>query len=98
MKFNTDEIKLNKADLCRKLGYTPKSRNKGEFSAIKRLKSRDYPRFHLFIEENEDQLLFKLHLDQKRPSYEGSNAHSGEYESELVQEEKERIEKIIKDL
>lgn len=98
MKFTTEKIKLNKANLCRKLGYTPKSRKKSEFSGIKRLRGRDYPRFHLFIEEKKDQLLFKLHLDQKRASYKNSNAHSGEYESKLVEEEKKRIKEIIKGL
>lgn len=47
-----------------------------------------YPRFHIYIEK-ENQL--NLHLDAKKPSYEGSSAHSGEYDSLVVQQEMERI-------
>ena len=36
-----------------------------------------------------------LHLDQKKPSYEGAAAHSGEYEGELVEKEAERIKQIL---
>lgn len=37
----------------------------------------------------------RLHLDQKKPSYEGSAAHSGEYDSEVVAREMERIKKTL---
>jgi len=96
MKFEVDRLKINKVNLCRKLNY--KVRRKGEeFNCIRPLGSRDFPRFHLFIEEN-DKLIIKLHLDQKRASYEGSPAHSGEYESEVVQREAQRIKKVIDNL
>lgn len=98
MKFVVKETKENIVNLSRKLGYRPISRSKGEFNCVRPLSGRDYPRFHLFIKEEKDELTFNLHLDQKRPSYSGSPAHSGEYEGELVGKERERIKKIIEGL
>jgi hypothetical protein len=53
-----------------------------------------------FIKQDKDKnlLFFNLHLDQKKASYENNPAHSGEYEGKLVEEEKERIIKIIEGL
>lgn len=97
MKFKTEKIGINKVNLCRKLSY--KVKGKGEqFSCVRPIRSGDYPRFHLFIEEGKDKLKFKLHLDQKRPSYEGSTAHSGEYDGEKVKQEAERIKRKLKNL
>jgi len=44
--------------------------------------------------ENEN-LIFNLHLDQKRPIYKGAPAHAGEYDSEVVKKEAERIKQIL---
>jgi len=97
MKFETEKKKISKVNLCRELNY--KVHRKGEeFNCVKPLNNRDFPRFHLFIEEEDDVLKFKLHLDQKRSSYEGTNAHSGEYESERVEQEVERIKRKVKNL
>jgi hypothetical protein len=49
-------------------------------------------------DKNKNLLFFNLHLDQKKASYENNPAHSGEYEGKLVEEEKERIIKIIEEL
>ena len=40
-------------------------------------------------------MIFNLHLDQKKPTYEWHIAHSGEYDGELVEKEIERIKKIL---
>ena len=105
MKFETEKKKISKVNLCRKLNY--KLHRKGEeFNCVKPLNNRDFPRFHLFIEEVGDVLKFKLHLDQKRNSYGKEsikpparpNAHSGEYESERVEQEAERIKRKVKNL
>ncbi len=40
------------------------------------------------------QTRISLHLDAKKPSYEGTAAHGGEYQGELVEKEMERIMKI----
>jgi hypothetical protein len=53
-----------------------------------------YPRFHLYI-NSEDPLILSLHIDQKQVSYEGTTAHSGDYDSDLVKQEAQRIHNII---
>jgi len=54
-----------------------------------------YPRFHLYISQEKEVLVFNLHLDQKKPVYKGTSAHSGEYDSPIVLKEAERIKKTI---
>lgn len=79
----------------------------GEISIVRQLGRNPYPRFHVHIRQSgqdfhvkqsfdstQDKLNsyeFNLHLDQKKPSYRGAVAHSGEYEGEIVQEEANRI-------
>lgn len=92
MRFSIQRPDKNILVLLRRLGYVPISNDGGELNCIKYLGSRGgYPRFHLFIKQEDNNLLFNLHLDQKKPSYKGSSAHSGEYEGELIEREKERI-------
>ena len=43
-----------------------------------------------------ENLIFNLHLDQKRPIYKGAPAHAGEYDGEIVSKEAERIKEILK--
>ena len=83
--------------LARKLGYMPTGSTNDELVFVRPLLGREYPRFHLYIKENKERnsLFFNLHLDQKKPSYKGSPAHSGEYKGELVEKEAERIKQII---
>ena len=69
--------------------------NTGETSFVRRLGRGFYPRFHLYIEERGDELVAKLHLDQKRPSYGVGHAHSGEYDGQTVQAEVNRIVAIL---
>lgn len=67
----------------------------GQSSYTRRLGSGFYPRFHLYVEEQTQELVLKLHLDQKRPSYGAGHAHSGEYEGELVEQELKRVAGLI---
>ena len=39
----------------------------------------------------EDEIVFDLHLDQKKPSYVGTKAHGGEYDGPTVEKEMSRI-------
>jgi len=95
MRFELKELKLGIPVLIRKIGYVPWGSRESEFSCIKRLAVGDYPRFHLYIKEKGSVILFNLHLDQKKPSYQGSSAHSGEYEGDIIEKEKERILNLI---
>ena len=100
MEFQTKgPLKDNIYNLMRRIGYRfwGKNETTGESNFIRSLDAKDsYPRFHLYLkQEDGGDLLFNLHLDQKRAIYKGVSAHSGEYEGELVEKEEERIEKII---
>lgn len=100
MKFVVRKPRESIVTTIRRLGYKPILRTEGEFNCVKYLVGREYPRFHLYIKEDKekDELTFNLHLDQKKPSYSGSRAHSGEYKGEVVEREAERIKKILEGL
>ena len=96
MKFELKgPLKENIYNLARELGYyfLRENREENEFELAR--PARGYPRFHLFISIENDVTIFKLHLDQKRPSYQGASAHAGEYDSEIVQKEADRIKQIL---
>ena len=46
-------------------------------------------------EKNGQSFVFNLHLDQKKPSYEGSTGHSGDYDGPAVEGEAERIKNLL---
>lgn len=86
----------NPLAVMRKAGYfsfTDPNTKKSSF--ILRPTSERYPRFHLYVKEQNDQVIFDLHLDQKKPSYSGSRMHAGEYEGPTVKKELERIAKWV---
>ena len=88
----------------RKTGYyfLRKDEERGELVFVRPPKG--YPRFHLYLKidgstsspQGNEDLIFNLHLDQKRPVYEGTPAHSGEYKDETVEKEAERIKEMLK--
>ncbi|MBX4201167.1 hypothetical protein KW786_03530 [Candidatus Parcubacteria bacterium] len=45
--------------------------------------------------QNGQDFKFSLHLDQKKPSYEGSAGHSGDYDGDVVEGEVERIKNLL---
>ena len=65
-------------------------------SFIRPMERSGYPRFHLYIEQKGSELVLNLHLDQKKPIYKGVTAHSGEYDTELIEQEKQRIMNELK--
>lgn len=85
----------------RRVGYHFVSENKANSELIfvhpLGLARSGYPRFHIYLKINREaeEILFNLHLDQKKPIYKGVAAHSGEYEGEIVEDEAERIKKIL---
>ncbi len=82
----------------RRAGYSFVGRDQrtGEEGYQRRLGAEDYPKFHAFIKQDEQYVFVNLHLDQKKPSYPGSSAHSGEYsESEVLEKEAEIIKKVF---
>ncbi len=86
----------------RVIGYRPAFFQKeGEFSIVRQIGRNDYPRFHLYIKANSlaqgglPGYIFNLHLDQKKPSYEGVKGHSGDYDGDVVEAEAERIKNLV---
>jgi len=86
----------NAYNLMRKAGYhfQGKETEAGELTFTR--PPRGYPRFHLYLKIEKDNLIFNLHLDQKKPIYKGAPAHAGEYDGEVVEKEAERIKQFIK--
>lgn len=69
--------------------------NDGEYSFARAVGENAYPRFHIYVKQGNEMLIFNLHLDQKKPSYEGYTAHSGEYEGEMIEREAERVKQLL---
>lgn len=106
MEFVIKNLKDSVNSIMRQLGYQPAYFQKpGEFSLVKKLGRNDYPRFHLYIKPasakasdglvKDNDYVFNLHLDQKKPSYEGAKGHSGDYDGEVVESEAERIKQLL---
>jgi hypothetical protein len=93
-------FKENIYTLMRRAGYpalpSSKRQRKQEAELEFARPLRGYPRFHLFIKTQNDSLICNLHLDQKKPIYQGAIAHGGEYNSKIVKKEAERIKRILK--
>lgn len=95
MTFRINNLDYNVPQLMRRLGYKPLHRTpEGELSCVRPL-GGDYPRFHIYLKEDARVIVLNLHLDQKKPSYEGTHAHGGEYEGETVQREVDRIMDLL---
>lgn len=82
----------------RRSGYAAfRDPNTGQSSFVKRIAGDNYPRFHIYVNKDKDNReVIDLHLDQKKPSYAGSRAHSGEYEGGAVEVEGNRLAGLIK--
>jgi len=91
MTFTIAHTQYNLQDFMRKLGYKPIGVSpQGQLNCIRTL-GGDYPRFHAYVKEEAQGFVFNLHLDQKKPVYEGVHAHNGEYDGEIITEERLRI-------
>ena len=97
MKFQISLDNENLLVSLRKCGYAPEGRDPktGELRFWKSVTGRRFPRFHLYAVQQDNEATLNLHLDQKAPSYQGSAAHSGEYEGPLVEQEMQRILNLI---
>ncbi len=98
MKLTIDKNKLPEAPemFLRRAGYTYiVDRRTGNESFARRLGRDFYPRFHLYLHDEGERVVFNLHLDQRRPVYPGTRAHSGEYEGEVVEEEVKRLKDLL---
>ena len=96
MRIELKNLKDTGRNVMRRLGYAEHfDRNTHEFSFVRRLEREFYPRFHAYIEEAGGSLFVNLHLDMKQASYAVGHMHGGEYESPLLDKERERILGLI---
>ncbi len=92
----TLNINKNIVSVARELGYVIiDTQNDGQYNLVRKLSYGNYPRFHIYLRQAGDRLIFSLHLDQKAPIYKGTHAHNGEYEGLVVETEAERIKEIL---
>jgi len=83
-------------NLMRAVGYVENVNRKGELNYIRPITNgTDYPRFHIYPNQSEGGFDLNLHFDAKRPSYKGANAHAGEYDGRIVEEEGEKIKRVL---
>jgi len=78
--------------------YLPE-RADGQASFARRLSRDFYPRFHVYFtvagQGEAEMVTFNLHLDQKRPGYQGFSRHNAEYDGEVVVGEMERLKGLL---
>lgn len=89
---------VNALDWMRRQGYATHRGGDGLTSFVRRLGSDGFPRLHAYIEREGEATVISLHLDQKRPSYEGTSAHAGEYEGPVVEAEALRLRAQLESL
>jgi hypothetical protein len=99
MKFSIiGPLKNNIYNLMRDAGYhfqrEENIASKTEYSFTR--PRNGFPRFHIYAKIANKDMLINLHLDQKKPIYEGTTAHSGDYDEPVVMQEMERIKLAIK--
>lgn len=96
MKLTFEHEKIGDPErFIRRCGYGQHKTRNGEVSYVKRVHGDWYPRFHVYILNEKDKLVFNLHLDQRQPVYEGATAHAGEYDGEVVEREAARIKSFV---
>ena len=96
MKFSIKKRREGIVSIGRQIGYVAIGvTREGEYSLVRTLGGGAYPRLHLYTKESGEELLFNLHLDQRKPSYEGTRAHGGEHDGPVVEKEVSRIQSIL---
>jgi len=89
----------NLINLMRNVGYYFLGEKGSDLSFVRPLerKRSGYPRFHIYLkpDEKNKEIIFNLHLDQKRPVYRTTHDHAAEYEGKIVETETERIKQIL---
>lgn len=97
MKLNIAKKKLkeNIQNIARRCGYILQYQNTETRSYVRPLTRLDYPRFHLYVKENDHDYILTIHLDHKKPVYRGSNSHQGEYDGEIVKKEFNKIKDAL---
>ncbi|NCN25540.1 hypothetical protein COT94_02590 [Candidatus Falkowbacteria bacterium CG10_big_fil_rev_8_21_14_0_10_37_14] len=92
LKIELKNLSTNYTQWLRQEGYHfVNDRRTGKASFMRSLARGNYPRFHVYMKEDGDNLWLDLHLDQKEASYGGQHMHNGEYAGDLVEAEIARL-------
>jgi len=96
MEIRIENPRQNEKYIMRKCGYMPwRDPRSGELGYIRRLGSGYYPRFHVKVLRQSNQIIFNLHLDSRRPMHKvGIRTYENEG-SGIVLREADRIKTII---
>jgi len=98
LAINKKRLSLNPDTFLRKMGYGfIHDSVTGHDSYVRRFSREFYPRFHMYFEDLPDRVVFNLHLDQKKASYEGAHMHNAEYDGQAVEDEMERLKGFLTD-
>ena len=93
----TNKLTTNVFNILRKSGYLRIfDRQSGHESFVRKLSTGHYPRFHIYITENSNQITIDMHLDQTKTRYEGQTAHGADYDSDEVRNELRRVFEFFK--
>ncbi|MDA1337713.1 MAG: hypothetical protein O3C23_03070 [bacterium] len=97
MKFSISLKTETLQNVLRTCNYAPDGADArtGELRFFRSARGGKYPRFHIYAQGPDDNITLNIHLDQKQQSYEGSSAHSGEYDGPLLEQEIARILSIV---
>lgn len=97
MQLKIQNFQGNILSAFRSSGYIflEKNENNNEWNFVRKITGASYPRFHCYAKKENGNLFINLHLDQKKPSYEGSARHSGEYDGLAVKSEATRLTRQI---
>jgi len=75
--------------------YMGFSQDTEQWEFIRPLGQDFYPRFHIYLKQQGEEILCNIHLDQRRPRYAGTTAHNADYDGELVEDEVQRIKDTL---
>lgn len=97
--INKSKLKINPSQFMRRAGYGfIIDRHSGNETFIRNLTREHYPRFHMYIKEDEVKIEFSLHLDQKKAMYAGQHAHNAEYDGPVVAGEVDRLKDLLRNI
>jgi hypothetical protein len=98
VKFKvTNKLNYLPENILRSVGYFAIfDRKTQKRSFVRKLSNERYPRFHLYLKEENNEIIFDLHLDQSKTVYSGAKAHNADYDSPEVKQELVRIFQEVK--
>jgi hypothetical protein len=94
--INKSQLSMAPEQWLRRAGYTYyRDRRTGKDSFSRRLGNGFFPKLHMYVDEQNEKIIFNLHLDQKQASYTGARMHNAEHDGEVVVEEIARLRSFL---